>query len=130
MKDLRIVFDQSVSVNIVSKIKRREESWWWLSKEFGTFFGSRVWLLGNGEQNFGRFLLHILFSFDLLLSKFIKWFLSDISSKVFRRRQNYVWFVLSQTSLPFVLKNAESMVLFAIQSNNPWLKHPIKSLLL
>ena len=130
MKDLRIVFDQSVSVNIVSKIKRREESWWWLSKEFGTFFGSRVWLLGNCEQNFGRFLLHILFSFDLLLSKFIKWFLSDISSKVFRRRQNYAWFVLSQTSLPFVLKNAESMVLFSIQSNNPWLKHPIKSLLL
>ena len=130
MKDLRIVFDQSASVNIVSKIKRREESWWWLSKEFGTFFGSRVWLLGNGEQNFGRFLLHILFSFDLLLSKFIKWFLSDISSKVFRRRQNYAWFVLSQTSLLFVLKNAESMVLFAIQSNNPWLKHPIKSLLL
>ena len=120
MKDLRIVFDQSVSVNIISKIKRREESWWWLSKEFGTFLSSRVWLLGNGEQNFGRFLLHILFSFDLLLSKFIKWFLSDISSKVFRRKQNYAWFVLSQTSLPFVLKKAESMVLFAVQSNNPW----------
>ena len=39
-------------------------------------------------------------------------------------------FLLSQTSLSFVLKNVELIVLFAIQLNGPWLKHPIKSLLL
>ena len=39
-------------------------------------------------------------------------------------------FLLSQTSLSFVLKNVESIVLFAIQLNGPWLKHPIEGLLL
>ena len=39
-------------------------------------------------------------------------------------------FLLSQTSLSFVLKNVESIVLFAKKLNGSWLKHPIKNLLL
>ena len=45
--------------------------------------------LGKREQNFGLFMFHILLIFELLLSKFNKWFLSDKSSKVVRRWLNY-----------------------------------------
>ena len=41
------------------------------------------WRLGNREQNFGLFLADVFLNFYLLLSKFIKLFLSDKSSKVF-----------------------------------------------
>ena len=47
------------------------------------------WHLEKREQNFGLFMFHILLIFELLLSKFNKWFLSDKSSKVVRRWLNY-----------------------------------------
>ena len=44
------------------------------------------------------------------------------------------WFtklvLLSQNSLSSVFQSVESIVLFVIQLNGQWLKHPIKSLLL
>ena len=47
------------------------------------------WRLEKREQNFGLFMFHIFLIFELFLSKFNKWFLSDKSSEVFRRWQNY-----------------------------------------
>ena len=71
----------------------QKAGWRWLIKEFR-----------NREQNFGLFLVHILLIFDLLLTKFIKWFSSDKNSDVFRRWQDYAkaiipaWIVYEITS--------------------------------
>ena len=47
------------------------------------------WWLGKRNQYFGLFMFHILLIYDPILSKFNKLFLSDKSSKVFRRWQSY-----------------------------------------
>ena len=83
-------------------------------KEFCTFHGSR-WLLGNREQNFGLFLVHILLIFDLLLPKFIKWFSSDKNNKVFWRWENYAKFIISTGMVYEIISSVANFVVFCFE---------------
>ena len=66
---------------------------------------------------------------DSHLKKIVKFFGGDkiVQKELYLQGWFTKRFLLSQTSLSYVLKNVQSIVLLAIQLNGPWLKHPVKS---
>ena len=124
----------------------------------GVWGGSRKQVRGDWVKNFVLFIVHggrwrrenqildfswftfcwflILFCLNLLndfrRTKIAKFFGGEnITQKVLYLQGWFTkLFLLSQTSLSFVLKNVELIVLFAMQLNGSWLKHPIESSLL
>ena len=103
-------------MNVLVCLCGLEANWWWLNKEFCIYKGTKLWTF------------HILLIFELLLSKFNKWFLSDKSSEVFWRWSYANVFIVTGDGLQndFFCRKPRCLLFLEECWMNCFIRHAIK----